>query len=262
MKRVSLKWLFPVLLGLWLCGAGNFLYGQTKPKPQMEKIKLAKVAHVSFECDDPCIKEIEEKFSPISSNGIDIVNWPDRNGDYSPKASFKIMYSDTYLYIRYQVEETELRATFPADSGARPWTDDCMELFILPDEETGVYYNIEMNCIGRGLVGYGPQKHDREHFGKDSLDRIIRFSTLGTEAFGTRIATDNEPFRWSMIIAVPLDLILQGKDASSLRGKTARGNVYKCGDDMQHRHYLTWNPVGTEKPDYHRPEYFGYFEFE
>ena len=262
MKSILLRMMFPAMYGILLCAAGNFLYGQTRPKPKMEKIRLAKVAHVDFECANPCFREIENKFETIASNAVDVVNWPDRNGDYSPKASFKIMYSDTYLYIRYQVEETELRATFPADSGARPWTDDCMELFILPDEETGVYYNIEMNCIGRGIVGYGPFKQGREHFEKERMDRILRYSSLGTEAFGTRIASDSEPFKWSMIIAVPLDLILQGKDVSKLRGRTARGNVFKCGDDMQHRHYLTWNPVGTERPDYHRPEFFGYFEFE
>jgi hypothetical protein len=27
-------------------------------------------------------------------------------------------------------------------------------------------------------------------------------------------------------------------------------------------HFVTWNPVGTTQPDYHRPEYFGKIEFE
>ncbi|HPH75320.1 MAG TPA: carbohydrate-binding family 9-like protein, partial [Bacteroidales bacterium] len=26
-------------------------------------------------------------------------------------------------------------------------------------------------------------------------------------------------------------------------------------------HFVTWNPVGTEKPDYHRPEFFGILKF-
>ena len=111
MKNLFFKMMFPALCGLVLCSAGNFLYGQDRPKPKMEKIRLAKVAHVSFECSNPCFREVEAKFSSIDSNLVDVVNWPDRNGNYSPKASFKIMYSDSYLYIRYQVEETELRAT-------------------------------------------------------------------------------------------------------------------------------------------------------
>ena len=34
-------------------------------------------------------------------------------------------------------------------------------------------------------------------------------------------------------------------------------NFYKCGDLTVNKHYLAWQPVGTERPDYHRPEYFG-----
>jgi len=30
---------------------------------------------------------------------------------------------------------------------------------------------------------------------------------------------------------------------------------------LSNPHYVTWNPVGTEQPDYHRPEYFGELKF-
>ena len=46
-----------------------------------------------------------------------------------------------------------------------------------------------------------------------------------------------------------------------LKGKTFRANFYKCGDMLSVPHYVTWNPVGTPKPDYHRPEYFGELKF-
>ncbi len=249
---------YPVLLCLLLGWAGFSASGQKVRK--MEKVKTAKVAHVVFSNSVPDMAEIESKFSSLKSNSVDVVNWPDRNGSYSPEASFKIMYSDTDLYIRYQVKETEIRSTFGADSGSRPWTDDCMELFIAPVNETGVYFNIEMNCTGHGIVGYGDSKKDRGHFEKERMDRIRRFSTLGSEAFGDRLS--EKPVSWSMIIVIPLDLILQGRSVSSIKGTTVRGNVFKCGDEMKNRHYLTWNPVGTPKPDYHRPEFFGYFQFE
>ena len=28
-------------------------------------------------------------------------------------------------------------------------------------------------------------------------------------------------------------------------------------DKTAHPHYLSWSPIGTEKPDFHRPEFFG-----
>ena len=35
------------------------------------------------------------------------------------------------------------------------------------------------------------------------------------------------------------------------------GNFYKCGDATEMPHYLSWNPIQTERPDFHRPEFFG-----
>jgi len=47
----------------------------------------------------------------------------------------------------------------------------------------------------------------------------------------------------------------------NLKGKTFRANFYKCGDMLTVPHYVTWNPVGTENPDYHQPKYFGLLKF-
>ncbi|MGH2565575.1 MAG: carbohydrate-binding family 9-like protein, partial [Ginsengibacter sp.] len=38
-------------------------------------------------------------------------------------------------------------------------------------------------------------------------------------------------------------------------------NFYKCGDKLPKPHFLTWNTVETEDPDFHAPEYFGSMEF-
>lgn len=42
---------------------------------------------------------------------------------------------------------------------------------------------------------------------------------------------------------------------------TIRGNFYKCGDLTAQEHYLAWNRVDAECPDFHRPEYFGTMSF-
>ena len=53
---------------------------------------------------------------------------------------------------------------------------------------------------------------------------------------------------------IPFDLL--GLDSDALPEKL-RGNIYKCGDRTAHPHYLSWAPIGTPSPDFHRPEYFG-----
>ena len=50
------------------------------------------------------------------------------------------------------------------------------------------------------------------------------------------------------LVILPLDV----SDPESIRA-----NFYKCGDKTAHPHYLSWSPIDTPKPDFHRPEFFG-----
>ena len=44
-------------------------------------------------------------------------------------------------------------------------------------------------------------------------------------------------------------------------GVEARMNLFKCGDELSHPHFLSWQPIRTEKPDFHRPEFFAQVRF-
>jgi len=68
-------------------------------------------------------------------------------------------------------------------------------------------------------------------------------------------------FSWTITIAIPLNVFFHHK-IKELKGRTFTANFYKCGDKLSVPHYLTWNPVGTSKPDFHRPDYFGRLEFK
>ena len=66
--------------------------------------------------------------------------------------------------------------------------------------------------------------------------------------------------RWEVTIFIPNETIAAVYGVSEFpEGYTLKGNVYKCGDETEIPHFLTWNPVHTEEPDFHRPEYFGDF---
>ena len=53
-----------------------------------------------------------------------------------------------------------------------------------------------------------------------------------------------------------LDIPASTFGLETFAGLQARGNFYKCGDRLPVPHYLSWAPIGTPKPDFHRPEYF------
>ena len=57
---------------------------------------------------------------------------------------------------------------------------------------------------------------------------------------------------------VPLATVkaVWGKEDSA-SGDTIKANFYKCGDETEHLHYGMWSRCETEKPDFHRPEFFG-----
>ena len=64
-----------------------------------------------------------------------------------------------------------------------------------------------------------------------------------------------------MVILIPSSIFVNNVNFSFTK-LTANANFYKCGDETQKPHYLSWNPVKTSKPDFHRPEYFGKLIFE
>ena len=86
---------------------------------------------------------------------------------------------------------------------------------------------------------------------------IVRRASLGGEPFEERRG-DN---RWTLEAEIPAGAFF-AHDFGSLDGLRARANVYKCGDDLSQPHFLSWRPIGTEKPNFHVPEYFGEVEFE
>ena len=45
-------------------------------------------------------------------------------------------------------------------------------------------------------------------------------------------------------------------DMKSFEGVALEGNLYKCADKAKTPHYLSAFPIDTEKPDFHRPEFF------
>jgi len=85
------------------------------------------------------------------------------------------------------------------------------------------------------------------------LKRKLKKRGLMSQRLGT--------FEWEMVVVIPSSIFIhnEGLRFSKL---ISNANFYKCGDDTSKRHYLSWNPVKTPNPDFHRPEYFGTLNFK
>ena len=82
-----------------------------------------------------------------------------------------------------------------------------------------------------------------------------------TSTFGEPFAERKGDNRWSLTLAIPPQALFRHA-LTDWSGLKARMNLYKCGDDLSCPHYLSWRPVGTPAPDFHRPEFFEPVFFE
>ncbi len=189
----------------------------------------------------------------ISYTPVAHVNWPEAF-PYKPSMSFAAAHTGDALLLHYRVEEQSVRAVARHDH-EHIWEDSCAEFFCMPAND-GIYYNVECNCTGKLLVAAGKGRNERQPAPAEVMQAIDRWASLGTEPFDTRLS----PTPWELALRLPLATFFLHK-LDSLDGLTATGNVYKCGDLLPVPHFVSWNPITTESPDFHRPEFFGQMRF-
>ena len=212
------------------------------------KVKKISVANVEVSSLPKLLDEEKIGFQPVSK-----VNWNEY--PYCPKVEFRVAHTEDAILLHFKVSEASVRARYGEDNGS-VWTDSCVEFFSIPAGD-GIYYNIECNCIGTVLVGVGPQRNNREHAPADVTVQIQRWSSLGRTPFEERV----EEVTWEVALVVPYTVFFKHQ-ITSLDGKEIKANFYKCGDELQTPHFLSWNPIEIEQPDFHRPDFFGTLEME
>ncbi len=198
------------------------------------------------------VSQLLEQYAALEH--VDLINWD--KFSYHPDVDFRIAHSNNAIWLKYYVREKNILANVEETNGpvAR---DSCVEFFFDP-LGNGNYYNFEFSCIGTVHLAYGPGRGKRQFVDPKTIGNLIQVeSSLGTQTFAEKTGD----FTWEMTIIIPAE-ILNHNPEIKLKGLQSTANFYKCGDATSQRHYLTWNPVGTEKPDYHRPEFFGQLIFQ
>lgn len=207
-------------------------------------LPVAKASHIP----------IALRVAGVRYTSIDNVNWPEAF-PYKPKVEFAAAHVGDALLLHYRVEEQNVRAVAKNDH-EHIWEDACVEFFCMPAED-GLYYNIECNCAGKLIVAVGKDRNERQPAPAEVMRGVDRWASLGTEPFDTR----QEPTKWELALRVPITTFFKHK-LEGFSGLKATGNVYKCGDCLPVPHFISWNPIKTENPDFHRPEFFGQMHFE
>jgi hypothetical protein len=181
---------------------------------------------------------------------IDVINW--NEFPYKPIVSFDIARSDTGLYIRYFVKGNSLKAVYETDDSP-VHKDSCVEFFMKKtNDET--YMNFEFNCMGTCDAARRLSRDDKSSLSEEEYAAIRRYSPLEHKSFGEKKGV----YTWELVVAIPFSMM--GLNPAHLPEKIW-GNFYKCADDTDYPHFVTWSPVETPYPDFHRPEFFGEIRF-
>jgi hypothetical protein len=216
-------------------------------------MKVLEISKIEFINSLPSLEEISEKLDKLKDrNRIETLNW--RDFSYKPETLFSIGYTDRELLLKYYITEQYFKAE-KTETNQMVCEDSCVEFFVSPADD-GIYYNIEFNGIGTCLLGSGTARENSTKADPEIINKIRRKTSVGNVPVKER----KGGFSWTITIAIPLSLFFHHK-INSVKGKTFSANFYKCGDMLTVPHYVTWNPVGTAKPDFHQPGYFGVLKF-
>ena len=191
------------------------------------------------------ISQILDTSAPLQA--ISCCNW-EKQFPYRPLTGFVAAHSGKNLYVDFLVRCNYLRAVNYADQS--PVSEgSCVEVF-LQCNDGGEYWNFEFNCIGAVNASHRIHRPEPTRLTSDELASIRRFPTCGTKPF----CEVEGLFTWNLLVVIPLKLL--GIDTVE-PGTIFRGNFYKCASAASQPHFLSWNPIDTPAPDFHRPEFFG-----
>lgn len=182
---------------------------------------------------------------------INQVNWQEY--PYKPITVVDIARTDKNLYLHFFVRGNSLKASYAGD-GSPVHKDSCVEFFVAPPRGPHKYVNFEFNCIGTCDAAYRQSRTEKTGLTTEDYTSIRRHSSLEKKAFDEKTGVHS----WELTVAIPF--VLMGINPKKLP-ETLRVNFYKCADETEYPHFLSWAPIDLPEPNFHCPEYFGELHF-
>ena len=167
--------------------------------------------------------------------------------DCGIRAFGQFCHDPEYLYVHLRAVEQNIRAEYTAPLSP-VCQDSCLEFFFMPEKDDR-YFNFEINPNGCLYIGFGHGRADSTVLYRRDMEALFGIRPLKT------------PDGWEVYYRIPLSFLQLFQPGFTFTGNL-RANVYKCGDLTEHEHYLSWNPVTSGTPDFHRPQDFGIMRFE
>jgi hypothetical protein len=182
-----------------------------------------------------------------------LFNWF-ASGEKEPTEAW-MLWDDENLYVSWRARDKHISAYVTERHGPVS-RDDTAEIFISPNpKQANNYYTFEINVIGAMLNRCrtdwwtGPPTWEPEG---------VR---IGHSIPGPTKNESPDDTAWVVEMAIPLRNF--SHDAANTPPRAAdvwRLNLNRCGGQTNAQ-ASSWSPIGTERPAFHSPDFFGYVTF-
>lgn len=170
--------------------------------------------------------------------------------DYNSEVYAQVSYDDEGFNVKFTVFESNPKRT-KKEHLEHVHLDSCVEFFCNFSPETSdKYINFEANANGVMNAAFRSDRHNSQKLLKEEI-----------EDFG--IETEIKSGVWTVSYKIGFSFLKKYyPDFDITKTGYVKCNFYKCGDETEVMHFLSYFKVGTPKPDFHRPEYFGKVNIE
>lgn len=203
--------------------------------PQIDTLDMLDISSVNYLMEAKATKEF-----------IDHANWG--NYPYKPATAVNIARSSTRLYLSFSIKGLFLSCSTLNDN--TPVTQDSSVGFFMQKENDPYYYNFDFNCVGTCNAAKRATRDAKEPLSRNEYKSIHRHSTIQRSVFEEISGL----IAWDLHVSIPFETM--GLNPNSLPEKI-HVNFYKTAENSTMPHFLSWNPIFTPEPDFHRPEFFG-----
>jgi hypothetical protein len=175
--------------------------------------------------------------------------WSGLEAEKSRHSTVNLLWGEDFLWVRFVCNQGETLYINDKPSLTKKsiglWDFDVCEIFLAPNlENTAKYYEFEVSPSGEWLdlaIHQMPEKRETDWEFKSNMK------------VATKILEN------SIIMAIQIPWKAFGK--KPYEGEKWGGNLFRCVGKGENRGYLAWQPTLTEKPNFHIPKKFGWFEF-
>lgn len=172
-----------------------------------------------------------------------------------PQTEASLLMTEQGLHVKFEVQESSPLTTSKVQQEPMLMVcqDSAVELFLAfsdlendqnfkPALEHCMYTNIEINSAGICYAKYGHSRKNRTAFSPEQIASL-------------QIKTTIQDNKWSCELIVPRSLVKEMAGYDAFDGIFAL-NLYKISESKEVEHYISFNRIEVDKPNFHLPEFF------